>query len=183
MTHNTEQPTLDTEGRSAVDTCAYVHERVGIRCGGDRAHHGLRYMDHDFKQFADAPVTIAKHPYEPLPSDSVTCRVCGQRPSHEAHTNVPLDAEGEWRYVETTYGAEVDTRPIRLRAHWDGLLESEDVRDLMRQIVADHKAAKSQALLVEALLAAKKHIGRKPQSPSLMPKIDAALKAAGVEEK
>lgn len=90
------------------------------------------------------------------------------------------DTEGEWRYIETRNGAEVDTRPIRLRAHWDGLLEPEVVRELMRQVVADHN---SRALLVEALLAAKKEIGRKPQTPSLMPKIDAALKAAGVEEK
>lgn len=87
--------------RSAADTCAYVHERVGIRCGGNRVNHDLQYADHEFKEFADAspvPTRIAKHPFEPMPNDPVTCRVCGQMPSNEAHANVPLaalDTEGE----------------------------------------------------------------------------------------
>jgi hypothetical protein len=59
---------------------------------------------------------------------------------HHRLSSTPDPSASEWRYVETRHSAEVDMRPIRLRAHWDGLLEPEDVRAPMRQIVADHAA-------------------------------------------
>lgn len=43
--------------RDAHDTCAYVHARIGMRCGGCRANHDLAYTDHEFKEFADVPAT------------------------------------------------------------------------------------------------------------------------------
>lgn len=107
--------------------------------------------------------------------------------THNTAQPIP-DTEGEWRYVETRHGAEVDTRPIRLRAHWNGMMLMADVRGLMRQIVSDHKAAKSQALLVEALLAVKEILigcdaeWQSTRLKHLEPVIDAALKAAGVEK-
>lgn len=34
------------------DHCAYVHEKVGIRCGGYRKGHEERYVDHPFTEAA-----------------------------------------------------------------------------------------------------------------------------------
>ena len=102
MTKQSESLTRQAPAsRKISDVCAYVHERIGIRCGGLRSDHGTKYVDHEFKPFADAPdQQIAKHPFEQLPTDSGTCRACGQTPSHKAHSNVQPapapDAGGEW---------------------------------------------------------------------------------------
>jgi hypothetical protein len=94
------------------------------------------------------------------------------------------DTEGEWR-VEAmpTHGWRVvDATGQEIVAD---VYREEDAA----QIVADHKAAKSQALLVEALreskslLTSQDELARVIAEPKVLGVIRAALKAAGVEEK
>jgi hypothetical protein len=118
------------------------------------------------------------------------CPNCHQHSSHAdkcpSYYEQPIpDIDGEWRVDHFTKGGANEWMVVTKTGRCVALANINDPRVAeaeMRQIVADHKVAKTQALLVDALLAAKKHIGRNPQSPALMPQIDAALKAAGVTE-
>lgn len=97
---------------------------------------------------------------------------------------LPPDTEEEWRY---------EALPIH---GWRILNERGAVivcdiysEEIAMQIVADHKAAKSQALLVEALreITARAQIalttpGLIKGRDGLQKAVDTALKAAGVEE-
>lgn len=95
------------------------------------------------------------------------------------------DTEEEWRVVP--YSDEMVEIVADKEVHIAFCAKSYAGRQYAAQIVADHKAAKSQALLVEALreskslLESSNELARVIAEPKVLGLIDAALKAAGVE--
>lgn len=110
--------------------------------------------------------------------------------THNTAQPIP-DTEGEWRTVETINRSSIVDEFGELVAIGCGKSVRQR-REHATQIVADHKAAKSQALLVEALRALKERAEFSLSTPGMVRGRDAlknaieaasaALKAAGVNE-
>jgi hypothetical protein len=110
-------------------------------------------------------------------------------------TGQPIpDTDGEWRQHEHRPSL-IITNVRNEGAYYDIIASTRDAKlpgHTATQIVADHKAAKSQALLIDALHEARgfacQHTWGKEKvsarrAEALVCQIDAALKVAGVEEK
>lgn len=138
------------------DECAYIYRQVALtRCGRTRAQHRmLPGLGHGFFNPLHTAPTVAKHLFEPMPNDSVSCRVCDQVPSHEAHANVPVPAPeltSEWSY-------EVITDRYKIHDEHGEQVATADSEQAAVTIVANHHAAQVQAGLVEALDVAAKRL-------------------------
>jgi hypothetical protein len=117
--------------------------------------------------------------------------------THNAAQPIP-DTEGEWRFLDNGYGLLMILMGDEVIAQFEskdpryfsdrGPGETLKIRQMQfAQIVSDHNAARSQALLVEAAGAALSLLrnigtGKWANTPA-GDKLRAALKAAGVEEK
>ena len=126
------------------------------------------------------------------PNTELHCSDCQRAANTECvendHETVEMNAEGEWRVVHDAKTSHPDNWHIRDGYNGDCLAHAGTER-IAAQIVSDHKAAKSQALLVEALREITARAQFALTTPGfikgrdeLQKAVGAALKAAGVEK-